>query len=205
MPARHLEFLIEEPSMETFLNALLPIILPGECTFACHVFPYKAKPAAKLRDRLRAYARWLPHDWRLVLLVDRDQADCHCLKQQLEDVVRDARLQLPSAAGGVAWQVVIRIAIEELEAWYFGSWDAVHTAYPRVPATVPRRAKYRDPDAVSGGTWEAFERILQHAGYFSTGLRKIEAARAIAPHLDPWKSRSRSFAQFRDAVLQATS
>ena len=94
MPARHLEFLIEEPSMETFLNALLPIILPGECTFACRVFPYKAKPSAKLQDRLRAYARWLPQDWRLVLLVDRDRENCHYLKQQLEDVVRSVGFQL---------------------------------------------------------------------------------------------------------------
>ena len=205
MPARHLVFLIEEPSMETFLDGLLPTILPDGCTFECRIFPYKASPSAKLQPRLRAYARWLPQDWRLVLLVDRDQEDCHCLKQQLEDVVRSAGFQLPSAARGGPWRVVIRIAIEELEAWYFGNWDAVRAAYPRVPETVPQRAKYRDPDAVSGGTWEAFERVLQRAGYFSTGLRKIEAARAIAPHLDPRKNRSRSFVRFHDAVEQATS
>jgi hypothetical protein len=38
--------------------------------------------------------------------------------------------------------------------------------YPRVSKSTPERAKYRDPDAIAGGTWEAFERILQNAGYF---------------------------------------
>ncbi len=33
-----------------------------------------------------------------------------------------------------------------------------------------------DPDAIPGGTWEAFERVLQRSGYFQTGLRKLEAA-----------------------------
>lgn len=51
---------------------------------------------------------------------------------------------------------------------------------------------------------EAFERVLQRGGYFRTGLRKIEAARAIAPYIDPGRNRSRSFAQFRDALLDPT-
>ena len=203
MRARHLEFLIEEPSMETFLRDILPRILPTECTFRLHSFPYK-RDLHRLRVRLQAYARWLPPDWRLVLLVDRDQDDCLILKQQLDDLAASANLRPRSLAGHSKWRLVSRIAIEELEAWYFGNWDAVCQAYPRVPATVPQRANYRDPDAIPGGTWEAFERILKRAGYFPTGLRKIEAARSIAPHVEPWASRSNSFARFRDAVLEAS-
>jgi hypothetical protein len=40
------------------------------------------------------------------------------------------------------------------------------------------KGSYRDPDGVLGGTWEALERILKRAGYFKTGLRKMECARA---------------------------
>ena len=189
--------------METFLRGILPRIVPTGCTFQLHNFPYK-RNLQRLRVRLRAYARWLPPDWRLVLLVDRDQDDCRTLKQQLDDSATDVNLRPRSLAGSSNWRLVSRIAIEELEAWYFGSWDAVRRAYPRVPATVPQRAKYRVPDGIPGGTWEAFERILKRAGYFSTGLRKIEAARSIAPHVDPWESRSNSFARFRDAVIEAT-
>jgi len=75
-------------------------------------------------------------------------------------------------------------------------------AYPRVSPTVTKQARYRDPDAISG-TWEAFERILKRGGYVTTGLRKVEAARAVAVHVDLARSRSRSFALFRDATAEA--
>ena len=110
--------------METFLRDILPRILPTECTFRLHSFPYK-RDLHRLRVRLQAYARWLPPDWRLVLLVDRDQDDCLILKQQLDDLAASANLRPRSLAGHSKWRLVSRIAIEELEAWYFGNWDAV--------------------------------------------------------------------------------
>jgi len=100
---------------------------------------------------------------------------------------------------------VNRMAIEELEAWFFGDWEAVRAAYPGVDENVPKKSKYRDPDAISGGTWEALERILRRAGHFQTGLRKIEAARAIAQHMNPAENRSQSFCAFRDALSEMTS
>jgi uncharacterized protein DUF4276 len=69
-----------------------------------------------------------------------------------------------------------------------------------VPTTIPARAGYRDPDRIRGGTWEAFERILQQAGYFAGGLRKIEAARAVTRHMVPARNRSRSFQVLHDAL-----
>ena len=42
------------------------------------------------------------------------------------------------------------------------------------------KSAYGDPDAIKGGTWEAMERELQRAGYFKSGLAKIEAARVIS-------------------------
>jgi hypothetical protein len=101
--------------------------------------------------------------------------------------------------------VLNRIAIEELEAWYFGDWTAVREVYPKLPATVPNRAKYRDSDRISGGTWEAFERLCQKAGYFKTGLRKIEAAALIGPRIVPARNRSRSFQVLRDALQEITA
>lgn len=50
------------------------------------------------------------------------------------------------------FQVLNRLAIEELEAWFFGDVAALHSAYPRVPSTLGRRSRYRDPDAIRGGT-----------------------------------------------------
>jgi hypothetical protein len=64
----------------------------------------------------------------------------------------------------------------------------------------PDKAAYRAPDKIKGGTWEAFLRVLQQAGYFTTGLRKIEAARAIAEHMVPSRNTSPSFCALRDAL-----
>ena len=101
------------------------------------------------------------------------------------------------------WQLANRIAIEELEAWYFGDWDAVRAAYPRVAAGIPRWRGFRDPDAIEGGTWEAFLRVMKKHGYFMGGFSKIEAARSIGAHIDPQRSSSRSFAVLHQALAEA--
>ena len=83
--------------------------------------------------------------------------------------------------------------------------EAVRAAFPGVPASVPRQAAYRDPDAIRGGTWEAFERVLQRAGHFRSGLRKVEAARKVAANWEPDRNRSASFVALRDALWQLAS
>ncbi len=188
--------------MEAFLRALLPRLLPEGRTFEVHAFQGKGDLMDKLEARLRGYAAWLPADWRIVVVVDRDNEDCLDLKQRLEGATQRAGLRSRSRAGQ-PWQLVNRIAIEELEAWYFGDWPAVRKAYPRLPATVPNQQGYRDPDAIAGGTWEAFERILQRRGYFKGGLGKIETARVLGGVVEPERNRSASFCRFRDAVLEA--
>lgn len=191
--------------MERFLHRLLSRMLPSDVAFEVHAFQCKQELLERLPARLRGYAKWLPADWRLVVVVDRDDDACQGLKEVLEAGASDVGLRTRSSSGSSDWQIVNRIAIEELEAWYFGDWDAVRRAYPKVKATVPRQASYRDPDAVKGGTWEALERIFQRHGYFKTGLRKLEVAGEIGKHLDPGRNRSRSFAHFRDAITEAVA
>jgi hypothetical protein len=203
MAAAHLEVLVEEPSMEAFLRALLPRLLPQDRTFEVHAFQGKSDLLGKLQARLRGYAAWLPADWRIVVVVDRDDDDCRVLKRQLEAVSKQVGLRTRARSGNPQWQLVNRIAVEELEAWYFGDWEAVRAVYPRVPGTVPQRQGFRDPDAVAGGTWEAFERVLQRHGYFKGGLAKIEAARAIGAEVDPVRAQSCSFAKFCEAIAEA--
>jgi hypothetical protein len=81
----------------------------------------------------------------------------------------------------------------------------LRSAYPRVSPSIPAKKGFRDPDAIRGGTWEAFERVLQHHGYFETGLRKGEAARAIGTRVDPGRTSSRSFVRFCEAIVEATA
>lgn len=202
MKEPHLEILVEEPSMEAFLRALLPRLLGGKTSF--EVYPYQCKDDLlnKLPARLHGYANWLPETWRIVVVVDRDDDNCKALKQKMEAMAVDAGLRTRTGAAQT-WQVVNRIAIEELEAWYFGDWDAVRQVYPRLSATIPDKEGFRDPDALAGGTWETFERLLQRAGYFENGLRKTEAARSVGRQIIPERNRSRSFQAFREAILDA--
>lgn len=82
MIARHLELLVEELLMEALLRELLPCILPVDRSFEIHTFQGKRDLLGKLENRLKGYARWLPADWRIVVVVDRDDDDCLRLKQQ---------------------------------------------------------------------------------------------------------------------------
>lgn len=197
MKVERVEIFVEEASMEAALRVLVPKIVDLDF----EVYPHDSKPEllARLPTRLAGYAAWMPASWRILVIVDRDADDCVALRQQLDAISVRAGLR-PDAKPGHTRQVVNRIAIEELEAWFFGDWDAVRAAYPRVPATVPAKQAYRDPDDVRGGTWEALERELRAAGYFRAGLQKIKLAREIAQHMEPDRNRSTSFRRFRDAL-----
>ena len=201
MSAEYVDFIVEEPSMEALLRVLLPQLLP-ETPFSVYSFQGKDELIERLPDRFKGYAAWLPQNHYVVVIVDRDDTDCRALKDQLEGFARQAGLSTRTRRVGNRFTVVNRIAIEELEAWYFGDWEAVRAAYPRVSSTVPRKQAYRNPDSIAGGTWEAFEREMQRTGYFKGGLRKIEAAEAIARHMDIHRNTSNSFRVFRDAISE---
>jgi len=189
--------------MEAFLRVLLPRLLPEDRTFEVHPFQGKSDLLTRLEPRLRGYATWLPPDWRIIVVVDRDDEDCRALKRRLEEIAHRSGLTTRSRASAGRWQLVNRLAIEELEAWYFGDWDGVRAEYPRVTATIPQRQGFRDPDAIAGGTWEAFERVMQTRGYFKGGLGKIEAARALGARIEPTRSRSTSFSAFCAVIAEA--
>ena len=197
----HFEFLVEELSTEAALSNLVPNILEAEHTFAVHPFQGKADLLANLPARLQAYRTWLPKDWRIVVLIDEDREDCKALKGQLEKAAKKAGLVTRTSTKGQSpFQILNRLAIEELEAWFFGDVLAVKAAYPRVLATLSKKAKYRDPDSIVGGTWEALERELKKAGYYPTGMPKIEVSRNVSHYMDVERNRSRSFQVFVDGL-----
>jgi hypothetical protein len=136
-------------------------------------------------------------------LVDADEGDCREIKAKLENAIIKAKLKTKSAARpGSLFQVLNRLAIEELEAWFFGDIEALNAAYPRISLSLGNRARYRDPDAILGGTWEALERELKRVGYFPAGLNKISAAREISRFMIPERNRSKSFQVFRQGLLE---
>jgi hypothetical protein len=192
---------VEEISMEAALEQLMPKLLQ-DAEFEIFRFQCKDDLLKNLPARLRAYSSWLPPEWAILVLVDRDNSDCRELKQQLEAVAQQSGLSTKTQ-GGDRFQVVNRIVIEELEAWFFGDWPAVKQAYPRVQDNIPQKSLFRDPDAIKGGTWEALERVLKKAGYFPTGLNKLQCAREVATHMTPDANRSASFQAFVQAINAA--
>jgi Domain of unknown function (DUF4276) len=206
----HVEFLLEEPSAEVLLQTLVPRILGPSSTFVLHPFQGKDDLMRKLPNRLRAYKNWLPQvygdNWAIVVLRDEDRQDRYVIKQRMELIAEQAGLVTRTAVRKGAqppFHVVNRIAVEELEAWYFGDIPALRAAYPEIPASLASKEGFRDPDAIGGGTAEALERLL--ISRFATGLPKSEVARTIAPRLDIERNRSRSFCCFRDAVRELAS
>lgn len=198
----HIEFLVEEQSAEAALVNLVPKIVGSETSFKIISFQGKPDLLAKLPQRLRGYRQWIPDDWRIVVLVDVDNEDCLILKERLERVATDSGFLTKTAAGRDRFQVLNRLAVEELEAWFIGDEEAIRTAYPRVARNLAQKERYRDPDAIAGGTWEALERLLRKGGYFPGGLGKVTAARTISLHMVPERNRSRSFQVFREGLLE---
>ena len=196
----HIEFFLEEPSTQETLKAILPKILSNNVTFDFLVFEGKDDLLNNLSARLMGY-RWIPDNWRIMVLIDEDRRDCHELKAKLENAADGAGFVTKSnAAPNENFQVVNRLAIEELEAWFFGDVEAMHAAYSRIPVNLQSKAKYRDPDAIRGGTHEALERILKLANYYKGNVPKREVAQNIAQHMEPNRNRSRSFQVFVEGL-----
>ncbi len=197
----HFEILVEELSTEKVLHNILPKLITGEHTYKVITYQGKQDMLKKLPGRLKAYSKWMPESHILLILIDRDSQDCHELKIKLEQMALNANLTTKNRSNpGDRFSVFTRIAIEELEAWFFGDADAVRKAYPRVSPNFERKASYRNPDSIKGGTWEALERILKAAGYYRTGLRKAECANEISKYMEPLNNKSRSFQVFWEGL-----
>lgn len=194
------EIFVEEPSMEYALQALIPKIRPDLTgCFAIHAFAGVNDMLNKLPDRLKGYIGWLPSDWRILVVRDEDRKKCSQLKAEIETIVRKAGLA-PKTKKGATFNVLTRIAVEELEAWLLGDVEALAATYPGIPQTLASQRAFRDVDAVRGGTWEALERVLQKAGHFLGGLPKIQVAREVAANMEPDRNTSRSFKAFKDGL-----
>jgi hypothetical protein len=199
---RQLEFFVEEESAEAALIELVPKILAdlaeSAWDFEIRVFQGKPNLLKNLPNRLKSYRN--RSDITIIILIDRDQQDCIALKAQLEDIASTAGLTTrrhPHHDG--SYQAVTRIAIEELEAWFFGDVGAIHAAYPKVDANLESQTAYRDSDTIKGGTAEKLAELLKT--YHPNGLGKVRAAAEIAKHMNPAANRSKSFQVFRDALI----
>lgn len=194
-----LEFFVEEESAQIALSILIPKIL-AEFSYSFNIHPYQGKQdlLRNLPNRLKAYLH-NNENTKIIILIDRDDEDCTQLKAKLEKIARNVGLSTrsnPHHSGN--FYIVNRIAIEELEAWFFGDIEAIRAVYPRIPKTLDKKQAYRNPDEIRGGTSEQLEKLLKD--YYPNGLPKTIVAREVSQHMNPDNNQSKSFQVFRDAL-----
>lgn len=196
----HLEVLVEEPSMREFLQPWLGPWLGAGCTLGVRTFQGKGDLLKSLPQRFAGYARTLRRDstLKIIVLLDRDDDDCISLKREIETMGKREGLAVRGSRQEPV--LLVRLAIRELENWYFGDWSAVRAGFPRISKEPP--ARYRsNADADQTKTSRAFSELLDSAGATRS---KPEWARRIGPHIDPSRNSSASFQAFLTGAQELT-
>ncbi len=208
----HIEILVEDSSGEKLLQVLLPQFLGPQGaphTWRLHAYKgigrippglvTKADPAKRilldqLPKLLRGYGK-NPGIDAVVVVLDTDKRDCVAFLAELK-AVADVCNPAPDT--------LFRLAIEEMEAWYFGDQDALLAAYPRAKRDV--LVKYIQDSTC--GTWELLadavyaggSAAIKKAGWPLPGQVKHEWAKKIGPLMDPGRNISPSFIKLRDRL-----
>ena len=213
----HLEFLIEDSSGERLLQALLPKFLGQQGslhTWRLHSYkgvgriPKKLEKAGdpakrilldQLQRLMRGYGR-TPGVDAVVVILDSDRRNCRDFLTELKSLIISCDPP-PNA--------MFRLAVEEMEAWYFGDGVALLKAYPKAKQEILDRYVQ---DSVCD-TWELLadaiypggSLAIRKAGWPLPGQVKHEWAANIGPLLDPDRNSSPSFGELRDGLRTLTS
>jgi hypothetical protein len=211
----HIVLCIEDASGEKFLNIMVPKLIEGrdDITFKAHgykgigrlpsnlgqtVDPRKRTLLDNLPRLLRGFAK-TPGIDAVVFVVDTDDRDCVGFLAELMAVAEHV---VPSPT------TLFRLAIEEMEAWYFGDPNAIQSAYPTAKTALIQGYQ---SDSVCG-TWERLADVivpggaakLKDDGWPASGIAKSEWAERITPFMNPDENSSPSFRKFRDGVRALT-
>ena len=166
--------------MKVLLEGLLPRCFPG-MDFLCISHEGKNDLEKSIPRKLRA---WQEPGVRFVIVRDNDGGNCRQLKEHLVKMCREADRD----------DTLIRIAVQELEAWYFGEPEALAEAFCRDDLRdIGRKARYRNPDRIERPSRELARLLVPD-------FHKISGARKMAAHLDPGRNRSGSFSAFVKGV-----
>jgi hypothetical protein len=172
-------FLLEEQSMKVLLDRPLPRLFP-DLAFLCVPHEGKQDLEKSIPRKLRA---WREPGVRYCILRDNDGGDCRALKSSLTELCRH----------GGRDDVLVRIACQELEAWYFGDTAALAEAFEdSALRALERRQRFRDPDAID----QPSKALLSYVPAF----QKISGARRMGERLD-WNNRSSSFRALLEGVV----
>lgn len=126
----------------------------------------------------------------IVVLVDADDDDYKVLKRSIQ-----------KAIGPIRANVLIRIAVEELESWFIAEPAAIRSAFPSANTRSLNRI---GADSVCGA-WEKLAAVLRMEAQECSGVEKFAWAEAIAPHIDLDAPRSPSLRAFVNGIERLLS
>lgn len=209
----HIEILVEDSSGEELLKVLLPELLGPQGdphTWRMHAYKgigripkgllKKTDPAKRiLLDQLprilRGYGK-TPGIDAVVIVLDTDTRDCTGFLNELKIMAE--------ACGVLSDNTMFRLAIEEIEAWYFGDRDALLAAYPKAKPDVLGRyvqdSICRTWELLADAVFKGGAAAIRKDGWPLPGQVKHEWAKKIGPFMDPDRNMSPSFRKFRDGL-----
>lgn len=217
----HFEFLVEGQAELTALSILIPKIL-GEYnnphTWMIHKhqgigkLPEKFDCTPKIQDRtllhnfpskLKAYGNSMSANEIVVLLLDLDNTEnCIDYKKRILSILEIC--DNPP-------RLLVRFAIEELEAWFLGDPEAIKISFAN-PKVHVLNSYVQDSIC---GTWEVLAETVHEGGYselLTLGKRSrriLEQKRIwaskIAPNMNVDNNTSKSFNCFKDGLLREIS
>ncbi len=176
-------FLLEEPSMKTVLETILPRLIPENIIYVCIAHQGKQDLTNSIPKKIRAFS--FKPDTKFVIVHDQDSHDCKKLKADL--------LQLCQQEGKP--EAMIRIICHELESWFLGDLTAIEKAYGLTPQSLSAKQnqnKFRYPDRLNSAKEELRKLVSEY--YPGTHSREI------APYLSLTNNKSRSFQVFLDGI-----
>ncbi|MCQ4261168.1 DUF4276 family protein [Stutzerimonas stutzeri] len=212
----HIEIVVEDSSGSELINSVITKII-GELGEAhtWRVHPYKGigripknlsrtgDPANRvllqqLPKLLKGYGR-TPGVDAVVVVLDSDRKDCRDFLKDLTALANECQPNL---------NVMFRIAVEEMEAWYLGDRHAIMCAYRKAKIAVLERY---EQDSVCG-TWELLAdaiypggmKAIRKTGWPLPGQIKHEWAKKISPFLNIEENESPSFCKLRDGLRRLT-
>ena len=208
------EVLIEDVSGSIFIDHLFDKYLQEKdvVPFAYNIFPYKGigklvKGNNAKNIKSQQLLTELPKRLRAIQETYRDQIEQVCILVVLDNDTKDTdefRRQLYDIAkrNNIICDHVFCIAVEELEAWFLGDYDAMLLAFPEVKDRIISKYSSYKQDSICG-TWEIMADIITKKGYsyfkqvnptyIERGIRKSEWADAVGRYMDIRNNRSPSF------------
>lgn len=195
-----LVFWTEELSMKKFLESWLKQYLPGD-DIGFKIFEFRGKDdmKGKISKRIRAYRSEGDFIYKHFVVIDRDREDCTELNEQLIKICASEGFEVRNC--GSSWQVATSIVIEELEAWYFGDWDAVTACYSRVSSTIPKKSRFRKSDQIEKPSRELLK--IFNSSHIKEKFLKTRIAENVGRNYNADRSTSPSFKHFRKVVDEA--